>query len=57
MIYWFTDEEKPIKRRKEYPNIGEQRRVVKEVANLGQKHLFVNVWQFNRTIKLSSKIK
>jgi gamma-polyglutamate synthase len=35
MIYWFTDKEKPIKRRPEGPNIGEQRRVVKEVANLG----------------------
>ncbi|PFB77098.1 poly-gamma-glutamate synthase PgsB [Bacillus thuringiensis] len=34
MIYWFTKEETPIKRRKEGPNIGEQRRVVKEVANL-----------------------
>ncbi|MFK4307389.1 poly-gamma-glutamate synthase PgsB/CapB [Bacillus sp. RC242] len=39
MIYWFTDEEKPIKRRKEGPNIGEQRRVVKEVANLGAEAL------------------
>jgi gamma-polyglutamate synthase len=35
MIYWFTEEEKPIKRRPEGPNIGEQRRVVKEVAELG----------------------
>ncbi|MED3324668.1 poly-gamma-glutamate synthase PgsB [Bacillus thuringiensis] len=34
MIYWFTDEEQPIKRRKEGPNIGEQRRVVKKVADL-----------------------
>ncbi|WP_226555987.1 poly-gamma-glutamate synthase PgsB [Priestia aryabhattai] len=34
MIYWFTDEEKPIVRRPEGPNIGEQRRVVKEVAKL-----------------------
>ncbi|MCM3223920.1 poly-gamma-glutamate synthase PgsB [Bacillus cereus] len=34
MIYWFTKEETPIKRRKEGPNIGEQRRVVKEVADL-----------------------
>ncbi|WP_157405029.1 capsule biosynthesis protein CapB [Bacillus tropicus] len=34
MIYWFTDEEQPIKRRKEGPNIGEQRRVVKEAADL-----------------------
>ncbi|MBS4190475.1 poly-gamma-glutamate synthase PgsB [Bacillus sp. FJAT-49705] len=34
MIYWFTDEEKPIKRRPEGPNIGEQRRVVKEVSDL-----------------------
>ncbi|MDC7778936.1 MULTISPECIES: poly-gamma-glutamate synthase PgsB [Priestia] len=34
MIYWFTDEEKPIVRRPEGPNIGEQRRVVKEAARL-----------------------
>jgi gamma-polyglutamate synthase len=34
MIYWFTDEEKPIVRRPEGPNIGEQRRVVKEAAKL-----------------------
>ncbi|MGH0590374.1 poly-gamma-glutamate synthase PgsB [Bacillus mycoides] len=34
MIYWFTKEETPIKRRKEGPNIGEQRRIVKKVAEL-----------------------
>ncbi|MEB9671534.1 MULTISPECIES: poly-gamma-glutamate synthase PgsB [Bacillus cereus group] len=34
MIYWFTKDESPIKRRKEGPNIGEQRRVIKEVADL-----------------------
>ncbi|MFE4114894.1 poly-gamma-glutamate synthase PgsB [Priestia sp. YIM B13448] len=34
MIYWFTNEEKPIVRRPEGPNIGEQRRVVKEAARL-----------------------
>ncbi|MED3820764.1 poly-gamma-glutamate synthase PgsB [Priestia megaterium] len=34
MIYWFTDKEKPIVRRPEGPNIGEQRRVVKEAAKL-----------------------
>ncbi|MFE4121367.1 poly-gamma-glutamate synthase PgsB [Priestia sp. YIM B13486] len=34
MIYWFTDEEKPIVRRPEGPNIGEQRRVVNEAAKL-----------------------
>ncbi|ADF37953.1 poly-gamma-glutamate synthase PgsB [Priestia megaterium] len=34
MIYWFTEEEKPIVRRPEGPNIGEQRRVVKEAARL-----------------------
>lgn len=39
MIYWHTDEEKPIKRRPEGPNIGEQRRVVKEVAELGAEAL------------------
>jgi poly-gamma-glutamate synthase PgsB/CapB len=32
MIYWDTEEEKPIKRRLEGPNIGEQRNVVKEAA-------------------------
>ncbi|CAH0152022.1 MULTISPECIES: poly-gamma-glutamate synthase PgsB [Peribacillus] len=39
MIYWFTDKEKPIVRRPEGPNIGEQRRVVKEVADLGTEAL------------------
>ncbi|KMY54118.1 capsule biosynthesis protein CapB [Bacillus sp. FJAT-27231] len=39
MIYWFTNDEKPIKRRLEGPNIGEQRRVVKEVADLGAEAL------------------
>ncbi|MED3683965.1 poly-gamma-glutamate synthase PgsB [Bacillus thuringiensis] len=34
MIYWFIKDESPIKRRKEGPNIGEQRRVIKEVADL-----------------------
>ncbi|MGX1461269.1 poly-gamma-glutamate synthase PgsB/CapB [Bacillus thuringiensis] len=34
MIYWFTKDESPIKRRKEGPNIGEQRKVIKGVANL-----------------------
>ncbi|PGU00829.1 poly-gamma-glutamate synthase PgsB [Bacillus cereus] len=34
MIYWFTKDESPIKRRKEGPNIGEQRRVIKEVTDL-----------------------
>ncbi|MDA2178519.1 poly-gamma-glutamate synthase PgsB [Bacillus cereus] len=34
MIYWFTKDESPIKRRKEGPNIGEQRGVIKEVADL-----------------------
>jgi len=35
MIYWFTDEEKPIKRRPEGPNIREQKVVVAEAAKLG----------------------
>ncbi|NEU30209.1 poly-gamma-glutamate synthase PgsB [bacterium LRH843] len=39
MIYWDTDEEKPIKRRLEGPNIGEQRNVVKEAADLGAEAL------------------
>ncbi len=39
LIYWDTDEEKPIKRRPEGPNIGEQRRVVKEVAEIGAEAL------------------
>lgn len=39
MIYWNTSEEEPIIRRKEGPNIGEQRRVVNEVADLGAEAL------------------
>ena len=39
MIYSFTDEEKPIIRRPEGPNIGEQRRVVAEAAKLGAEAL------------------
>jgi gamma-polyglutamate synthase len=39
IIYWFTDDEKPITRRLEGPNIGEQRRVVKEVADYGTEAL------------------
>ncbi|MED3464697.1 poly-gamma-glutamate synthase PgsB [Bacillus thuringiensis] len=39
MIYWFRNEEKSILRRKEGPNIGEQRRIVKEVANIGAEAL------------------
>lgn len=35
MIYWNSPEETPIIRRPEGPNIGEQRRVVSKVANLG----------------------
>ncbi|MEC5308362.1 poly-gamma-glutamate synthase PgsB [Bacillus thuringiensis] len=34
MIYWFKNEEKSIIRRKEGPNIGEQRRIVKEVTTI-----------------------
>ena len=34
MIYWFTEEEKPIKRRPEGPNIREQKMVVQETADL-----------------------
>lgn len=34
MIYWFTEEEKPIKRRPEGPNIREQKMVVQETAEL-----------------------
>jgi poly-gamma-glutamate synthase PgsB/CapB len=39
MIYWHTSEEEPIIRRKEGPNIGEQRRVVNEVADIGAEAL------------------
>lgn len=39
MIYWFTDEEKPIKRRPEGANINEQLRVVNETAKLGAEAL------------------
>lgn len=35
MMYWNTKEEKPIIRRPEGPNIGEQRRVTEEVVELG----------------------
>src|SRR5699024_4030033 len=35
MIYWDTDEEKPIKRRREGPNIGEQKIVIKEAVQYG----------------------
>lgn len=35
MIYWNSPEETPIIRRPEGPNIGEQRRVVSQVATLG----------------------
>ncbi|WP_096437304.1 poly-gamma-glutamate synthase PgsB [Alteribacter populi] len=34
MLYWFNDEEEPIKRRLEGPNIGEQRRVVEKALDL-----------------------
>lgn len=39
MIYWFKEEEKIIKRKPQGPNIGEQIRVVKEVAKLGAESL------------------
>ncbi|MDQ0338519.1 poly-gamma-glutamate synthase PgsB/CapB [Caldalkalibacillus uzonensis] len=39
MIYWFTDEEKPIIRRLEGPNIREQKMVVAEAAELGAEAL------------------
>lgn len=39
MIYWFTDEEKPIVRRLEGPNIREQKLVVEEAAQLGAEAL------------------
>ena len=39
IIYWHTSEEEPIIRRREGPNIGEQRRVVKESAELGAEAL------------------
>ncbi|MBH0173698.1 poly-gamma-glutamate synthase PgsB [Fictibacillus sp. 23RED33] len=35
MIFWFKDEEEPIIRRPEGPNIGEQRRVVQKAASHG----------------------
>ncbi|KPC69330.1 capsule biosynthesis protein CapB [Thermoactinomyces vulgaris] len=35
MIYWYKDEEKPIKRRLEGPNIREQKVVVAETARMG----------------------
>ncbi|WWU63120.1 poly-gamma-glutamate synthase PgsB [Paraclostridium sordellii] len=39
MIYWFQEEEKPIKRKPQGPNIGEQIGVVKEVSKLGAEAL------------------
>ncbi|MGP4069960.1 poly-gamma-glutamate synthase PgsB [Halobacillus sp. B29] len=39
MIFWDTEEEKPIKRRREGPNIREQRLVVKEAADKGAEAL------------------
>ena len=39
MIYWDTDEETPIKRRREGPNIGEQKVVVKEARERGAEAL------------------
>lgn len=39
MIYWWTNDEKPIVRRREGANIGEQRRVVYETARLGAEAL------------------
>lgn len=39
MIYWDTDEESPIKRRREGPNIGEQKIVVKEAKERGAEAL------------------
>lgn len=39
MIYWWTYEEKPIIRRREGANIGEQRRVVYEAARRGAEAL------------------
>ncbi|MTH53949.1 poly-gamma-glutamate synthase PgsB [Bacillus mangrovi] len=35
MMYWNTTEESPIIRRPEGPNIGEQKRVIQEVSDLG----------------------
>ena len=35
MIYWDTEEEAPIKRRPEGPNIGEQKKVIKEAVQRG----------------------
>lgn len=39
MIYWDTEEEKPIKRKPQGPNIGEQKTVIKEVVNRGAEAL------------------
>lgn len=39
MIYWDTEEETPIKRRREGPNIGEQKLVVKEARERGAEAL------------------
>lgn len=39
MIYWDTEEEKPIKRRREGPNIGEQKIIMKEAREYGAEAL------------------
>lgn len=39
MLYWYTNEEYPIKRKLVGPNIGEQRKVVATAANLGAEAL------------------
>lgn len=39
MIYWDTDKEKPIKRRREGPNIGEQKVIMKEAREYGAEAL------------------
>ncbi|MBM7095662.1 poly-gamma-glutamate synthase PgsB [Bacillus sp. H-16] len=34
MLYWFVDQEEPIKRRPEGPNIGEQKKVIEKTVDL-----------------------
>lgn len=53
MIYWFTSEEKPIKRRPEGPNIREQKLVVAEAAQLGADALVSECMAVNPDYQIS----
>lgn len=52
MIYWDSEEEEPIKRRPEGPNINEQIRVVKETAKIGAEALVCECMAVNPDYQL-----